>query len=133
LLSISADDIPIAESITTSVNHNGSTSNSLAITDIDGDSLQYSLITDVANGTLSLSASGDYSYTANSGYVGSDSFTYEVSDSKNSAQGTITFTVQAAPVVPKANEKTSSGGGSMSYLVLMSLLGFIRFYKQKII
>lgn len=112
------DDLPVAESSSASVNHNGSISNNLPTTDIDGDSLQYSVVNDVTNGTLTLSSSGYYTYKANAGYVGSDSFTYEVSDGKSSVQGTISFSVKAAPIEDKPN----SGGGSVSYLLVMLLI-----------
>ncbi|WP_299106782.1 Ig-like domain-containing protein [uncultured Tenacibaculum sp.] len=37
-------------------------------------------VNDVSNGTLILNADGSYTYTPNAGYVGQDSFTYEVCD-----------------------------------------------------
>lgn len=119
----SANDVPVAESLTTSVNHNDTISNRLATTDVDGDVLEYSVIDDATNGTISLSSVGEYTYTPNSGYSGSDSFTYEVTDGKNTVQGTITFSVKAAPPVVKAEK--SSGGGSMGYLFILILFGVL--------
>jgi len=118
---LAVDDLPIADSISKSVSHNGTSSDSLATTDRDGDSLSYSLVNDVTSGILTLSASGEYSYTANTGFVGTDSFTYQVSDGLNSVQGTITFSVQAAPTIIESN-KESSGGGSFGILLLVSLM-----------
>jgi VCBS repeat-containing protein len=123
-----SDDAPVAESLITSVSHNGSTSNSLVSKDIDGDSLSYTLITDVNNGALSLSTIGEYTYTATAGYVGTDSFTYEVSDGKTNVQGTVTFTVQAAPVI---QDKEESSGGSMSYILMMLTLTLHRCLRLK--
>ncbi len=128
------DDIPVAETFTVSVNHNNAVSDILIESDVDGDSLEYTLITDVANGTLSLSTDGNYSYTPNNGYSGSDSFTYEVSDGKNSSQGTITLSVQAAPVADTkqtSNNDGGSGGGSMAYMLLMLCLGLFRISRQR--
>ncbi|WP_050928180.1 Ig-like domain-containing protein [Aestuariivita boseongensis] len=53
-------------------------------TDPDGDTLTYTLVTgegfDAENGTVSLTSGGSFTYTPNEGFVGFDSFTYEVSD-----------------------------------------------------
>ncbi|GLX79732.1 hypothetical protein tinsulaeT_30720 [Thalassotalea insulae] len=131
---LSVDDIPVAESLTATVNHNSAYTRSLATTDVDGDNLQYSLLNDATNGAVSLSANGSFTYTPNNGYSGSDSFTYEVSDGKNSSQGTITLSVQAAPVVDTKENSSNgggSGGGSMGYILLMLCIGLLRFQRQR--
>ena len=48
-----------------------------------GDSLSVNTtpVVDVSNGSLTLNANGSFTYTPNPGYVGSDTFTYEVCDS----------------------------------------------------
>ena len=128
------DDIPVAESINMTISHNGSGSGTLKTADVDGESLAYSIITDVTNGTLTLSSSGDYTYSSNSGYSGSDSFTYEVTDGNNIAQGTITFNVESAPVVvtpPSVQEKSS--GGSVNYIFIALLIGGFCFRKRQFI
>jgi large repetitive protein len=62
-------------------------------TDADGDPLTATLVTDVTNGTLVLDPDGSFTYTPGAGYVGSDSFTYEVSDDVN-AVDTATVTIE---------------------------------------
>ena len=53
--------------------------------DQEGDSLTASLITPPSHGTLTFSSNGSFSYAANTGYVGSDFFTYSVSDGINTS------------------------------------------------
>ena len=45
-------------------------------TDLEGDTLSASLVTDVLHGTLALHADGSFTYTPNANYNGPDSFTY---------------------------------------------------------
>ncbi|NIY77713.1 tandem-95 repeat protein [Thalassospira sp. HF15] len=48
--------------------------------DVDGDALTFELVDGPANGTVTVNADGSYSFTANDGYVGEDSFSYRVTD-----------------------------------------------------
>ncbi|MEX2187743.1 MAG: Ig-like domain-containing protein [Pirellulales bacterium] len=50
-------------------------------TDVDGPALSAILVTNVAHGTLALAANGTFTYTPATGYIGTDSFTYKLSDS----------------------------------------------------
>ena len=59
--------------------------------DSDDDPLTVSVASGPAHGTLTLSADGSFTYTANAGYVGADSFTYDVSDGASTDQGTVTL------------------------------------------
>ena len=61
--------------------------------DIDGDMLTFSATTSPANGTLNLSSDGSFDYTPNAGYVGNDSFNFEVSDGLNTDSATIMIDV----------------------------------------
>ncbi len=112
------DDVPVVndESFTLAfgTNHSGI----LPATDIDEEALIYTVITDVSHGTLTLSASGEYSYNPSTSFSGSDSFTYDVSDEVSTVQGTINFTVQAKPPEPK---EPSSGGGSINFVLVILL------------
>ncbi|HYD11759.1 MAG TPA: Ig-like domain-containing protein, partial [Allosphingosinicella sp.] len=49
-------------------------------TDAEGDALSATLVDDVSHGTLTFNSDGSFSYTPESGYVGSDSFTYRAND-----------------------------------------------------
>src|SRR5262249_23945550 len=48
--------------------------------DVDSCNLMASVVTNPANGSLSLGSDGSFVYTANPNYNGPDSFTYKVSD-----------------------------------------------------
>jgi VCBS repeat-containing protein len=77
-------------------------------TDPEGDLLSASLVSDVANGTLSLRPLGDFDYTPNPGFSGTDSFTYVVNDgTSDSNVATITITVnQVNDNPPTANDES---------------------------
>jgi hypothetical protein len=63
-------------------------------TDADGDTLVANLVSGPANGSVSLSADGGFSYTPNTSFRGSDSFTYRANDGvANSNLGTVAITV----------------------------------------
>ncbi|MGD9971217.1 MAG: DUF4347 domain-containing protein, partial [Sulfuricurvum sp.] len=49
-------------------------------TDADGDSITYATYSDPSHGTLSIAGNGAYTYTPNTDYHGSDSFSYKVTD-----------------------------------------------------
>src|SRR5262249_35242088 len=48
--------------------------------DADGDPLWVTVVSGPANGSLTLNADGSFAYTPAQGFVGSDGFTYQVSD-----------------------------------------------------
>ncbi len=48
--------------------------------DVEGDALTASLVSDVSNGTLSLSSNGSFTYTPDANFNGTDSFTYKAND-----------------------------------------------------
>ena len=65
-----------------SMNVNGSAAFQSVVTDLDpGDVLSYSISAAASNGTAAVDSYGYVSYTANAGYVGSDSFNVRVTDS----------------------------------------------------
>ncbi len=59
------------------------TQNGLLIndTDVDGPALSAILVSGVAQGTLALASNGSFTYTPAAGFIGTDSFTYKLSDS----------------------------------------------------
>lgn len=90
----------------------------LATTDIDGDVLEYSIFEGPLHGSVTISNTGEYSYSANSGFTGKDSFIYQVSDGVNIVKGKIELTILAKQEAKKAE---SSSGGSISILLLCLL------------
>lgn len=62
--------------------------------DPDGDPLTVSTLASPANGTLTLNANGDYTYTPAADFNGADSFTYELSDGNGGTDSaTVSLTV----------------------------------------
>ena len=73
--------------------------------DADGDSLSINTtpVSNVNNGSLTLSANGAFSYIPSLNFNGTDSFTYEVLDGNGGkAQGNVTLTVSAVNDLPIA-------------------------------
>src|SRR5581483_3722553 len=67
--------------------------------DQDGDSitLQSSPVSAPSNGSVTLASDGSFSYTPNSGYSGTDSFTYQIDDGTGrSATATVTITITSS-------------------------------------
>ncbi len=64
--------------------------------DDDGDSLTASLSYGggVSNGTLTFNADGTFEYTPNPGFVGTDGFTYEISDGVTTSSASVRLIVQ---------------------------------------
>jgi len=62
--------------------------------DVEGNALTVSLVSNPANGSVTLNANGGFSYLPNNGFVGTDSFTYQTSDGQsNSNAATVQMTV----------------------------------------
>ncbi|RIK84024.1 MAG: hypothetical protein DCC68_02405 [Planctomycetota bacterium] len=74
-------------------------------TDVDNATLTAVLVGNVANGTLNLNADGSFTYTANAGFVGVDSFSYRASDGQaQSGPITVSINVTAVNTAPTAND-----------------------------
>lgn len=108
----------------------------LNATDTDGDTLTYAIATQPAHGTLSGTPPG-VTYTSNTAYSGSDTFTFKASDGQlNSNVATVTVNVTAlpsnkAPTADNINVSADAGkpvnitltasdpeGDSLKYLVV---------------
>ena len=77
--------------------------------DSDGDNLTASIVANVRNGTLSVTAAGGWTYTPNVGFVGTDSFSYRVSDgSLQSTAKTVQLEVGNTPVVASMDAYTTA-------------------------
>ncbi len=98
------NDAPIAGDAGISLNEDESYSGSLPVaTDVDGDSLTYSLDTAANNGTAVVNVDGTFSYIPNADFNGSDSFIYQVSDGNGgTATATVTIVVNAVNDAPAA-------------------------------
>ena len=75
----------------------------------DGATLTFTIGTGVSNGTLTLNSNGTFTYTPNNGFLGTDSFTYNVCGGPGLCDNaTVTITVtESAPPVATADEYTT--------------------------
>ncbi|TXH67823.1 MAG: tandem-95 repeat protein [Thiothrix sp.] len=95
-----ANQVPLATADTASVVNNTSVAISVLANDSDPeqDPLSIQSVTQGSNGSVSFTSSG-VTYKPNSGFVGTDSFTYTINDSFGAtATATVTVNVTAAPV-----------------------------------
>jgi len=100
------NDAPVANDVTASTtsrmgNMRQSVDITLSVTDADGDDLTISIVSDVSNGSTSLSGS-TVTYTPTANYDGTDTFTYKAND------GTVDSNIATATItVQNINEKPS--------------------------
>jgi gliding motility-associated-like protein len=100
------NDTPIANGQTVSVPEDTPTAITLTGSDVDGDALTFTVLTNPANGTLSGTAP-NLTYTPNANYTGPDSFTFRVNDgSLNSAAATVSINVTPQNDAPVANAQS---------------------------
>jgi hypothetical protein len=77
--------------------------------DPEGHALSISVLTQPANGHLSVALDGGFSYTPDAGYTGIDVFTYSVNDGQaDSNTATVQITVSAVNQPPVANNDSYS-------------------------
>jgi Bacterial Ig domain len=100
---------PVANSDTYNLNEDSQYAGTLSGTDIELSTLTYNVLTQPVNGTLVSTNTGEFTYTPDADYSGTDSFTFEVSDGVNTSNtATITLNVSAI------NDAPVSVGGSFT-------------------
>jgi VCBS repeat-containing protein len=91
------NDAPVASADPLTTPEDTPATGAIVASDVDGDTLTYSLSTPPAHGTLTLNPDGSYSYTPDPDYNGADSFTVTVSDG-NGGSVDVTVPVTVTPV-----------------------------------
>ena len=101
------NDAPIASDQDVSTDEDTNVTITLAASDVDGDALTYSLVTDVSNGTTTLSGSAViYIHTI---FNGTDSFTFKANDgTADSNISSVTITVNTVNDSPTTDDQTAS-------------------------
>ena len=84
-------------------------------TDIDGDALTASIVTQPTLGAIALAADGSFVYTPNPGASGIDTFTYEADDGRGGTDtGSVLITVTIPDSPPVADADTYSTLGTLT-------------------
>jgi hypothetical protein len=106
------NDAPVASDVSASTGQDNSVAIDLTGSDVDGDSLVYSIVSGVSHGSLGSLSSNRLTYTPSSGYHGTDSFTYKVSDgSVESNTATINITIDPPPLISSESVNAPSETG----------------------
>ena len=116
------NDEPVATNVSFSMLNNASITGSFKATDVDGDRLVYSVVSDASLGVVVVTGTlkSSFTYTPNPGATGTDSFSYSVSDGKTTSNIAI-ITIQLEN--PLENESGDSGGSlNMYFFLLLCLL-----------
>ena len=80
------NDAPVASNVNLTTPEDTPISSQISASDIDGDSLTFTVTGSPANGSVSLNpATGTFTYSPNANYNGSDSFTVTISDGNGGA------------------------------------------------
>ena len=127
------NDAPVADAGSkTLLEDAAATSLTLSGSDIDGDSLAFSIVSGPTNGTLGTigdvthsgaSSSAAVSYTPNGNHAGSDSFTYKVFDGVTSHTATYSLTVSAVNDAPMIAGPTTGTVAEDSVFTFSSAAG----------
>jgi VCBS repeat-containing protein len=103
------NDAPVAADANGTTPEDTPLSGTVTATDIDGDSLTYSLVAGPAHGTVTLNADGTFSYSPAANYNGSDSFTFKANDGTvDSNVATVSITVTPVNDPPTANPASAT-------------------------
>ncbi|MFB9215372.1 Ig-like domain-containing protein, partial [Vibrio sinaloensis] len=88
---------PVGDDMSVTTEEDTPVSGKLTATDADNDTLTFEKGTDPSNGSVTVDADGNWTYTPNPDYNGNDSFTVVVSDG-NGGSDTVTVNVGVTPV-----------------------------------
>ncbi|MEM1278516.1 MAG: Calx-beta domain-containing protein [Cyanobacteria bacterium P01_H01_bin.152] len=69
-------------------------------TDVEGDPLSLKIVNEASYGQVIINANGTITYTPISEFVGSDSFSYEISDGILTDMATVDLSIEALPILP---------------------------------
>ncbi|MCX2930782.1 Ig-like domain-containing protein [Mycobacterium sp. CVI_P3] len=94
------NDPPVATNATYTIDEDTSLQGDLLAnaTDVEGDTLHAAIIVEPTHGSVSLDASGTFTYTPEANYAGTDSFTYAVTDTSNTTSAPATISIVITPV-----------------------------------
>lgn len=120
------DTPPVASDGSVTDDQSTAVNGTLDASDADGNTLTFSIVSQPQHGTVSLTdtSTGAFTYTPNSGYSGTDGFTFKTNDGLlDSNSATESITVKAATSPSNSNGGGGGGGGVMGGLGLLFLMG----------
>ncbi len=103
------NDAPTASDVTDATERNTSKQIALVGSDVDGDALTFEVVVQPAHGAVTI-AGATATYTPETGYVGTDSFTYRSKDPSGATSGpaTVSVSVTSTPQAPVATAVTAT-------------------------
>ena len=119
------NDAPVSLDTSISTRENVPVAVTFSASDVDGDNLSYSILTQPTGGVLTSGDNINFVYTPNTGFIGSDSFTYVATDgTTNSNTSTVSVTVisGSAPIAVPGNLNIVYSTGVTEYTTDLSSL-----------
>ena len=109
------NEAPVAAASAASGDEDTVISGALSATDVDDDTLTFSLVDGPSNGSVTINANGSFSYTPEDDFNGTDSFTFQASDGELTDTATATITVNPVdePVDPPAPTGPTEGDDTL--------------------
>ncbi len=122
LVSITAtNSAPIASALSTSGSEDSPITGQLAASDPDSDPVFFSKVTDPANGSISITPTGTFTYTPNPNFHGTDSFTFKANDSRlDSPPASVALSVTPINDTPLAFTQTLTTPDSISRTITLA-------------
>ncbi len=107
-----ANDAPVAKDDSATTDEDTAVSGNVLGNDTDvdaGTTLTATLVTNGSNGTVTLASTGNFTYTPNADFNGTDSFTYKANDgSLDSGTATVSISVTRANDAPVAKDDSAT-------------------------
>ena len=119
------NDAPVSLDTSIATRENVPEAVTFSASDVDGDNLTYSILTQPTSGVLTSGDNINFVYTPNTGFIGSDSFTYVANDgTTNSNTSTVSVTVisGSAPIAVPGNLNIVYSTGVTEYTTDLSSL-----------
>ena len=115
-ITVDAEDAPTTNDVSVSTNEDIAVNITLDGADEDGDTLTYSIVSNPSNGSLGSVSGSSVTYTPNTNWNGTDTFTYKTNDgTADSNISTVTITVAAVNDAPTTSAVSASTNEAVSY------------------
>nr|WP_298686945.1 Ig-like domain-containing protein [uncultured Dongia sp.] len=113
------NDLPVSEDGAVTLAEDSIANSSVHATDVDGDSITYSLVDQPKHGSIVFHEDGSFTYTPDANYNGADAFTYKANDGHGNGN-VATIALKVTPV-DDAPVVTSQGGETDIHITRVSI------------